>query len=90
MLRIRPGLKARFRNVSAEEYAVLAECAEERGSLPLEERAAYGVPEAADDSIVGAILWSTFVLWQDHPSFLALGLAGGGISIVVRAFDLLK
>lgn len=90
MLRIRPGLKARFRNVTAEEYAVLSESAEERASLPPEERASYGAPDVADESIVGAILWSTFVLWQDHPSFLALGVAGGGISIIVRALDLLK
>ncbi len=90
MLRIRPGLVALFRNVSPEEYAVLSACADERGRLSPEERASYIVPEAADASIVGAILWSTFVLWQDHPMFFVLGFLGGAFSIVMRVVDLLR
>ncbi len=90
MLRIRPGIARRFRNVTEEEYALLAEAADERASLQIEDRGSYRAPEAADASIVGAVLWSTFVLWQDHPTFLALGFAGGVISIIARVFDNLK
>lgn len=90
MLRVRRGLVARLRNVTEKEYEQLAEAAHERASIPLEERASYEIPEAADSSIVGAILWSSFVLWQDHPTFLVLGLSGGGISIIVKIIELLR
>lgn len=90
MLRIRPGLMARIRSVTAEEYALLVAHADERAGLRPEERTAYEMPDAADDSMVGAVLWATFVLWQDHPLFLAFGVIGACANAVENIIQLVK
>lgn len=90
MIRFRTNLRGRLRGVTDEEYSYLYSAAEERRSLELEERKYYPVPEAADASIIGAILWSTFVLWQDHPTFVILGCGGALISTVLRVVELFR
>lgn len=89
-MRLRPNLKSTLRGVSEEEYAILYSAADERRTLDPEERRHYPVPEEADASIVGAILWSTFVLWQDHPTFVMLGCGGALVSTAFRLLELFK
>ena len=90
MLRMRPDLRARFRGVTEEEYASLYLAAEERKSLPPGDRHYFQAPEEADASIVGAILWSTFVLMQDRPFFLFCGVAGGLIAMGCRMLEIIR
>lgn len=90
MFRVRQNLRDRFRGVTEAEYAVLYTAAIERKQLTPEERAEYGVPDAAEDSIVGALLWSSFVLMQDRPLFLGFGVVGGLIAMGYRLLDLIK
>lgn len=89
-MRLRPNLKSTLRGVSGEEYASLYSAADERRTLDTEERKHYPAPEEADASIVGAILWSTFVLWQDHPTFVMLGCSGALVSTAFRLLELFK
>lgn len=90
MLRVRPNLRARFRGVTEDEYAALYMAAEERKNLPPEERQYFQTPEEADASIVGAILWSSFVLMQDNPGFLFFGVAGGLIAMGCRVLEMIR
>lgn len=90
MFRIRPNLRARFRGVTEEEYANLYMAAEDRRCLSLEERQYFQTPEEADASIIGAILWSSFVLMQDNPKFLFCGVAGGLIAMGYRILDMIR
>lgn len=90
MLRMRPNLRARFRGVTADEYAILYQAADERKNLPLEERQYFPTPEEADESIVGAILWASFVLMQDRPVFLFCGVGGGLIAMGYRMLDMIR
>lgn len=90
MLRMRPNLRARFRGVTEEEYASLYMAADERKNLPLEERQYFQTPEEADASIVGAILWSSFVLMQDRPVFLFCGVVGGLIAMGYRMLEMIR
>ena len=89
-MRLRPNLRSTLRGVTAEEYAVLYSAAEERRTQDPEDRRHYPVPAEADASIIGAILWSTFVLWQDHPTFVILGCGGALISTAFRLIDLFR
>lgn len=90
MLRMRPNLLARFRGVTEEEYASLYMAADERKNLLPEERQYFQTPEEADASIVGAILWSSFVLMQDRPVFLFCGVAGGLIAMGYRMLEMIR
>lgn len=90
MLRVRPNLRARFRGVTELEYAALAMAADERKYLLPEERRYFEPPEEADASIVGAILWSSFVLMQDRPVFLFCGVAGGLIAMGCRVLEMIR
>jgi len=56
----------------------------------LEERQYFQTPEEADASIIGAILWSSFVLMQDNPKFLFCGVAGGLIAMGYRILDMIR
>ena len=89
-MRIRPNFRARLRGVSEEEYANLYAAAEERRSIDVECRRDYPTPDEADASIAGAVLWSSFVLWQDHPTFVVFGCGGAIISTAFRILDLFR
>ena len=89
-MRFRQNLKALFRNVSVEEYATLSMASDERRLWNMEDRASFPVPPAADSSLIGAILWSSFVLWQDNPGFVAFALFCGSSCIILRVIDVLK
>lgn len=89
-MRIRPNLLKTFRGVTEAEYAALSAAAEERSGCDIEDRRRYPAPVEAEASIVGAILWATFVLWQDHPTFVVLGCSGAIISTAYRILDLFK
>ena len=90
MIRSRPDLRARFRGVTEAEYAALYTAAAERRQLTPTERMDFGIPQEAEDSLVGAVLWSSFVLMQDRPIFLGFGMVGGLIALGYRFMDLIK
>ncbi len=73
MIRFRKGVRNIFRGVSVEEYAEINECADLRSDMTQEERHDAGAPDAANESVGGAILWASIVLWQDRPLFVLVG-----------------
>ncbi len=90
MIRSRPDLRARFRGVTEAEYAALYTAAAERRQLTPSERMEFGIPQEAEDSLMGAVLWSSFVLMQDRPLFLGFGIVGGLVVIGYRLLDLIR
>ena len=86
---LRQNLRSLFRNVSVEEYAALATAARERQNRNHDDRSDYPVPQEANNSIPGAILWSSFVVWQDRPEFVAAAIAAGLISTGCSLYRLL-
>jgi hypothetical protein len=44
------------------------------------ERQDFPAPTTANESLIGAVLWSSFVICQDSPTFVAVAIAGGLIS----------
>jgi len=50
----------------------------------------FGIPQEAEDSLMGAVLWSSFVLMQDRPLFLGFGIVGGLVVIGYRLLDLIR
>lgn len=86
-MRIRPNLRQMLRGATEEEYAALYEAAQERRSLDAEDRRWYVAPEEADASLGGAVLWASFVFWQDHPTFTLLGTIGLVGSLVLRVVE---
>ncbi len=89
-MRFRQNLWATFRGVTAQEYEALAVAAAERALMEPEERSGFAAPAEADASVVGAALWATFVLWQDHPVFVMCGTAGLLITTALRIVHLFK
>jgi len=87
-MRLRKNLKSMFRGVTEAEYANLCAAADKRRGLDPEDRDSFKAPPEADASVVGAILWSTFVIWQEHPGFVVLGCAGGLISTGFKIMSL--
>lgn len=86
-MRLRTNLKQLWRGVTEEEYANLAAAASERKSWDTELDGIYPTPQEAEESIVGAVLWASFVLIQDRPVILALGGAGIVASIGFRVLE---
>lgn len=79
-MNLRKNLRATFRAASPAEYQVLCDAASERAKLDGEERSFFEVPAEANVSLGGAVLWTSFVLWQDHPMFVCCGCGGLVIS----------
>lgn len=79
-MKLRKNLVATFRAATPAEYEVLSNAAAARAKLDREERPFFETPAEADLSLGGAVLWSAFVLWQDHPTFVCCGCAGLAIS----------
>ena len=77
---LRPNLRQLFRNVTVEEYAIIATAAKDRLAHDENDRAEYPVPQEANESLIGALVWSSFVAWQDYPMFVVVGVLGSVIS----------
>ena len=88
MLKMRSGLKLLFRGATPEEYAIIHAAASERQQWAEEDRSVYPAPDEAELSIGGAFLWTTLIIWQDHPIFVSLGVAGALVSTVCRIWGL--
>lgn len=88
MMRLRSNLRGLLRGVSEAEYESLHGAAEERRTLAVEERSEYPAPIAAEESLVGALVWASFVVWQDHPRFVVIGCGGAVISTGFRLLHL--
>lgn len=84
MLKLRQNIRSLFRVITEAEYQELYEAAECRESLEADERKDLEPPEAANSTIVGALIWTTFVLWQDHRGFLCFGVAGLVLTTIYR------
>jgi len=88
MIRLRKGLREKFRGASEEEYELLLECAEIRREMSQDEREQAGIPDVAEASFGTATIWAVIVMWQDHPRMMFLGCSGLLLAALVRLYRL--
>lgn len=62
-----------FRRATDDEIATIKNVAEQRKTMPKEERKDVECPEAGKDSLEGGALWALLVAWQDKPTFVIAG-----------------
>lgn len=86
MVRIRKGLREKFRGATEEEYEILTACAEIRRDMTPDERQEAGTPDVAEASFGTATIWAFTVLWQDHPWLLVAGVSGLILAGAVRIY----
>lgn len=90
MIRFRKDFCSLLRGVTPEEYAEIDACADVRSEMNPEERNLAGAPDAANASLVGAVLWTSIVFWQDRPLFVLLGVLCLFGSVGLKIYEVIR